>query len=183
MHPADRRQHPIVKALHTKTQSVEALPPQRGQRFGGNGSRIGFDADFGIIRQPKVTPDCLQNQCQCIRRQDSGRAAAKKQRIDAECGEIAARCGYFPAESGDIFLLRFFISNLRHKSAIATFCLAERDMNVNSPRRIRQPHHQSRLRTAMKASCGNSTLPTCFIRFLPSFCFSSSLRLRVISPP
>ncbi len=39
------------------------------------------------------------------------------------------------------------------------------------------------LRTLRKASCGISMLPTCFIRFLPSFCFSSSLRLRVMSPP
>ncbi len=37
--------------------------------------------------------------------------------------------------------------------------------------------------TARKASCGISTLPTAFIRFLPSFCFSSSLRLREMSPP
>ena len=37
--------------------------------------------------------------------------------------------------------------------------------------------------TARNASCGTSTRPTCFIRFLPSFCFSSSFRLRVMSPP
>ena len=37
--------------------------------------------------------------------------------------------------------------------------------------------------TARKASCGMSTVPTRFIRFLPSFCFSSSLRLRLMSPP
>src|SRR5690606_1885152 len=37
--------------------------------------------------------------------------------------------------------------------------------------------------TARKASCGISTLPTCFMRFLPAFCFSSSLRLREMSPP
>jgi hypothetical protein len=36
---------------------------------------------------------------------------------------------------------------------------------------------------AMKASCGTSTRPTTFIRFLPSFCFSSSFRLREMSPP
>ena len=36
---------------------------------------------------------------------------------------------------------------------------------------------------ATKASCGTSTRPTIFIRFLPSFCFSSSLRLRLMSPP
>ena len=37
--------------------------------------------------------------------------------------------------------------------------------------------------TAIKASCGIFTLPMDFIRFLPSFCFSKSLRLRVMSPP
>lgn len=39
------------------------------------------------------------------------------------------------------------------------------------------------LSAAMKASCGISTVPTIFMRFLPSFCFSSSLRLRLMSPP
>jgi glucokinase len=43
--------------------------------------------------------------------------------------------------------------------------------------------YSSRERTAMNASWGISTAPTRFMRFLPSFCFSSSLRLRVISPP
>ncbi len=38
-------------------------------------------------------------------------------------------------------------------------------------------------RAAMNASCGTSTRPTIFMRFLPSFCFSSSLRLREMSPP
>ena len=37
---------------------------------------------------------------------------------------------------------------------------------------------ESRLSTARNASCGTSTPPTCFMRFLPFFCFSSSLRLR-----
>ena len=39
------------------------------------------------------------------------------------------------------------------------------------------------LRILMKASCGMSTLPICFMRFLPSFCLSRSLRLREMSPP
>jgi hypothetical protein len=38
-------------------------------------------------------------------------------------------------------------------------------------------------RTAMKAFCGMSTLPTLFIRFLPSFCFAQSFFLREMSPP
>ena len=35
----------------------------------------------------------------------------------------------------------------------------------------------------MKASWGISTEPTIFMRFLPAFCFSRSLRLRLTSPP
>src|SRR5262249_50337037 len=41
----------------------------------------------------------------------------------------------------------------------------------------------STFKTARKASCGMSTRPTRFIRFFPSFCFSKSLRFRVMSPP
>ena len=37
--------------------------------------------------------------------------------------------------------------------------------------------------TARNASWGTSTVPMIFMRFLPFFCFSSSLRLRVTSPP
>ena len=39
------------------------------------------------------------------------------------------------------------------------------------------------LQNGHEGSWGTSTLPMAFMRFLPSFCFSSSLRLREISPP
>jgi len=38
------------------------------------------------------------------------------------------------------------------------------------------------LSTSMNVSCGMFTLPMDFIRFFPSFCFSSSLRLRGVRP-
>ena len=38
-------------------------------------------------------------------------------------------------------------------------------------------------KTDKKASCGTSTDPMAFIRFLPAFCFSRSLRFRETSPP
>ena len=41
----------------------------------------------------------------------------------------------------------------------------------------------SRRRADTKASWGTSTRPIVFIFFLPSFCFSSSLRFRLMSPP
>jgi len=51
--------------------------------------------------------------------------------------------------------------------------------------RIRSRVYQSSSieRMARNASWGTSTVPTCFIRFLPSFCCSQSLRFRVMSPP
>ena len=52
-----------------------------------------------------------------------------------------------------------------------------------SVRRIFCLTHQSSFNTARKAFCGTSTVPICFIRFLPRFCFSNSLRLRLTSPP
>lgn len=43
--------------------------------------------------------------------------------------------------------------------------------------------HQSILSTARNADWGTCTEPIWRMRFLPAFCFSSSLRLREISPP
>ena len=45
------------------------------------------------------------------------------------------------------------------------------------------PPQLSIFNAAMKASCGMSTFPNWRIFFLPAFCLSSSLRLRVASPP
>ena len=44
-------------------------------------------------------------------------------------------------------------------------------------------YSSSNFRTAMKASLGTDTVPKVRIRFLPSFCFSSSFFFRVMSPP
>ena len=43
--------------------------------------------------------------------------------------------------------------------------------------------HSSIFNAEMNASCGMSTFPNWRIFFLPAFCLSSSLRLRVASPP
>ena len=44
-------------------------------------------------------------------------------------------------------------------------------------------HSSSSFRTAMKASLGTDTVPKVRMRFLPSFCFSSSFFFLVMSPP
>jgi len=54
---------------------------------------------------------------------------------------------------------------------------------IYMPGRGGSNHHASIFNAARNADCGISTFPNCRIRFLPSFCFSSSFRLREISPP
>ena len=44
-------------------------------------------------------------------------------------------------------------------------------------------NHYERFSTARNASCESVTLPICFMRFFPFFCFSRSFILRVMSPP
>ena len=55
--------------------------------------------------------------------------------------------------------------------------------NALEGREENAPYSSSSLSTAMNASVGSCTEPRERIFFLPSFCFSSSLFLRVISPP
>ncbi len=90
----------------------------------------------------------------------------------------ALRCDFdFAAQGMGIALHGVLSSRVGGEVAVEAFSPAKGDMDVDAPA------HQSICRMAMNASCGTSTLPTAFMRFLPSFCFSRSLRLRVMSPP
>ena len=55
--------------------------------------------------------------------------------------------------------------------------------NFRDPSRVAAAPQASIFKAARNALCGISTLPNCRIRFLPSFCFSRSFRLRLMSPP
>ena len=72
-----------------------------------------------------------------------------------------------------------------HEVAVPAPVRAEREVDVQVPYVTHGYffRSESRFKTARKASCGTSTPPTCFIRFFPFFCFSSSFRLREMSPP
>ena len=60
---------------------------------------------------------------------------------------------------------------------------ARRPCDRSARRAVAAQSQSSRRRAEMNTSPGTSTRPIDFIFFLPSFCFSSSLRLRVMSPP
>ena len=77
-------------------------------------------------------------------------------------------------------------AGLHHERAVPAAARAERQVHVE----VADAHHffaelaSSPIdSTDRNASCGTSTRPTCFMRFLPSFWRSSSLRLRLMSPP
>ena len=103
--------------------------------------------------------------------------------------EVAARVGVPVIGSGDVF-------SAEDACLLYTSSTAAHDA-VRRIRDARHGRHQKRLtlelftqvdqsltfKMARNASCGTSTEPMAFMRFLPSFCFSSSLRLREISPP
>ena len=105
----------------------------------------------------------------------SERAAHAPARARRAARSTYAPCSLGAADDGD-------------EVAVAAAVRAERQMHVEVRARrhvtaTRQRRSPSRLSTARNASCGTSTPPTCFMRFLPFFCFSSSFRLRVMSPP
>ena len=87
----------------------------------------------------------------------------------------------------DIFFLLILIPAPGKKVAVCTFFYAKRNMNIQAQIFF---HHftpgiylSSSFNTLIKAFCGISTFPIWRILFFPSFCFSSSFRLREMSPP
>ena len=71
----------------------------------------------------------------------------------------------------------------RDEVAVAAPVHAERHVDVEVADAAHFDRSPFRSSTARNASCGTSTIPTCFIRFLPFFWRSISFRLRVMSPP
>jgi hypothetical protein len=84
----------------------------------------------------------------------------------------------------NVLIVPIGVTDDRHEVAVPTTRCAERQVDVQMANGCHRCFAPSlRLSTAKKASCGTSTAPTCFIRFFPFFCRSSSFRLRVMSPP
>ena len=117
---------------------------------------------------------------------------SEKKALPHIAGMILKGPGIFAARKRTIIMSRevFARSSLktgegsRRKSSVTSslYLYIIRYMpSASSARRHTEP--QSNLSTARKAFCGTCTLPICFILFLPFFCFSSNLRLRLMSPP
>src|SRR5262249_58406253 len=108
-----------------------------------------------------------------------GCSAAEEDRLDRRAVVLLVE---LPQQRVDVRRVQVVAAGGRDEVAVAAAVGAEREVDVEMPR-AHDFCPWPMLRTARNASCGTSTAPTCFIRFLPAFCFSSSLRLRVMSPP
>ena len=176
MDPAQKGQHGVGKGLDAQAQAVDAAIGQGRGLIIIETVRIGFYRDFCIAGNAEGLPQGLQDAADVAGFQHRRRTAADVDRISSFPG--IGRGRDVPAQGFDIALAVALQAGIGRKVTVQAFMAAERDVDVQAQR-----HSSSTLRTAMKASCGISTVPNCFMRFLPSFCFSRSLRLREISPP
>ncbi len=174
----EHREEVRAEALGAERDAVHAAPPQQLGQLRGHRLRVCLDRHLvgrrqraqqplelcgsGERRGPAAKEDALQP-----RREGAPlERQLREQRVDV--GGVLPG----PALNG-------------HEVAVTAARRAERQVHVEVPDRAGAGHFfpPSRLSTARNASCGTSTAPTCFIRFLPFFCCSSSFRLRVMSPP
>ena len=176
----------LLRRLHAEGQTVDAVFFHRVKHFFIRALRIALDRDFRIVRQREFIAHLLQNTAEIFRPQ-TGRCAAANiygiYRVTAACPSV------FPDMRQQRRNIAFHQVRVGHgiKIAVGALFHAERNVQVQPQRPIvitELAHDSSSsFKTAMNASVGICTVPSERIFFLPSFCFSSSFFLRVMSPP
>ena len=171
--PLERLEQVRLEALRAERDAVDAVLAQQRGEAGRDGLGVGLDGRLGGGRQAGEEAGERGGLG------DGRRAAAEEDRLDvAEQGALELELGEQRVDVGAVVA---GVADDGDEVAVAAAVRAEREVHVEVARAAHL--RSSRLRTARNASCGTSTPPTCFIRFLPFFCFSSSLRLREMSPP
>src|SRR5262249_18009800 len=111
------------------------------------------------------------------------RAAAEEDRLELG-GEHTARQLELGEQRVDVRAVQILAPDHGDEVAVAAARGAERQMDIQVPDAAAHRFAVSfRFSAARTPPGGPSPAPPCFIRFWPAFCFSSSLRLRVMSPP
>ena len=178
MQSLQKAQRIRLEALNTDAQPVDTRLEPAIDLLARHIARIGLERDLRAGRQADP-PHPIQQLVQLGARQQAWRAAPDEHGVERADGELGAGQLNLPRQCLDVWRDEPFEHGVGVEIAVLTDPGAEGHVQVQAV----NPFHQSRLSTAMKASCGISTLPTRFRRFFPSFCFSSSFRFRVTSPP
>ena len=121
---------PVVHALNSHGQPVDASRPVAFQAFRREGARIGLQGHFRIFRNSESAPDFFQNSSNLFRRQKGRRPSAK---IDG------IRLRNLSAPKTDFFyqMIHIPLPNLRprragQKCTVAAFFYAEGNVDVNT---------------------------------------------------
>ena len=178
MQPAYRFQTPVGERLDAHAYPVRAMLSPRRELLRRRALGVAFHRKLAGRKAGKKPRERAREQSYLVRLEQRGRAAAYVDGVYPPVSECRRGETRLADERGKIGLSRRAPLRRRKEVAIRAARLAERDMSVK--------FHQSSsptFRMLTKASLGTSTEPTRRIRFLPSFCFSSSFFLRLISPP
>ena len=171
--PFERLEQVRLEALRAERDPVDAVLAQQRGEAGRHRLRVRLDRRFCRRRQAG------EQACERGGLGEGRRAAAEEDGVDL-AREVPALELQLGEQGIDVAAVLVVVSGHRDEVAVAAPVGAERQVHVE----VAGAHFlSSRLSTARNASCGTSTPPTCFIRFLPFFCFSSSFRLRLMSPP
>src|SRR6185503_9080448 len=173
---ADRESRNAGACVRRKPRAVEIL-------------RVGLERNLGAGREREDRTELPYERREEVSLDERRRAAAEVKRL--ERGHFRQRRllrARLTQHRGQITLAPPRLIRSRHEVAEAAPPRAERNVHIqpahippHATRRNRKSlHHPSESirSTARNASCGISTVPICFIRRFPSFCFSSSFRLR-----
>ena len=183
------------KRLRAEGDAVHPMLAEQGCEGRRHGLRVGLDRQLLDVRER------AEHARERGRARERRRPAAEERGLDL-CGEPPALPLELGQERVDVRTVLVEAPYRRHEVAVAAAMRAEGQVDIEmtdgarlapcadrARGRLEQPDAHafrfspSRFSTARNASCGTSTPATCFIRFFPFFCFSSSLRFRVMSPP
>ena len=202
--PARRRQwffllfvvYAVERWLHASSRNLERLDEERTN---AECNADGDNRKFKIRAQPVVAPDAMNPRLNAFRIQMRDaflflgvrRSGAnpldlfvqKRSVGGAENVAVAQDCVF--QHLAELLQLESDLPALRAKQRADVVSEEEPDDCDIQQYGVNRIHFSSVLErsTAMNASCGMLTLPISFMRFLPSRCLSSNLRLRVMSPP
>ena len=175
----------------------EGLEMGRAQVVQADAVRIDLDRHLRALEQAAGGLDGVEQLDEARRAVKARRAAAKIDGVDLIARCTLRRLADVQDHGVEIPVHQIPAARARDgiKVTVFAFAPAERDVDVDAEafflifNDLNERHGKtsydssSSLRTAINASDGTATVPNVRIRFLPSFCFSSSFFLRVISPP
>ncbi|CCX42902.1 unknown [Clostridium sp. CAG:1024] len=178
MDAANTGKQRVVCGLKPDGKPVHARRAIGAKRFLRRRAGIALHADLCIRQNVKCFSERFKNASQLFAAEQRGCAAAEKHARIPSFRRLLRNKTDLLQKCADIRLRHPARFREGHEVAIGALSHAVWDMQINA-----SGFHQLILSTLMKASLGTCTVPTWRIRFLPSFCFSSSFFFRVMSPP